>query len=527
MFSKHLLYLSDTQLTAYLWRRGELAAEAAFTADAAGRTGFGKWLEEAPAAPLFLLADVIEEDFRAETMPHVFGKDRQALLQRKLGQHFRTAPYRQATFQGRESAGRRDDRVLLTALNNDEIIKPWVEIMAQHRAPLAAIQSVPLLTRMLVKKLGLSEPHQLVVTRQASTGLRQSYFQGEHLKFSRLTLLAGDGELAEAGTLSRESGRTQQYLNSLRLLPRDQALQIHVIAPEAEIPPLQAACPDTAQQRFQFLTLEDAAAAVGINTRGALCPDLLFLHLMGKSRLRQSYATADDSRYHRLRLTRLALLGASGALAAAGLAAAGLQLAGAYGLHQQRDQAEREAQAVLRRYEAIAANFPPAPAKAETMKAAVELTERISQRAAKPGPLLAMVSRALADLPEIRIDRIEWRVSDRPDAAPDEQAPGAPSMAPPGAQGADPKDQPVLSLQGGIYQIAVIEGEIAPFTGYRNALASVNRLIAALQSNPGVRVQPVTLPLDVSPKAVLQGKSDGADNPTADFSVKMTVSPAP
>jgi hypothetical protein len=138
-----------------------------------------------------------------------------------------------------------------------------------------------------------------------------------------------------------------------------------------------------------------------------------------------------------------------------------------------------------------------------------------------------MVSSALADLPEVRIDRIDWRVSDRPDASPDGLSSGTPAVPQAGPQAAAPNSQPVLGLQSGIYQLAVIEGEIAPFTGYRNALASVNRLIAALQANPGVRVQPVTLPLDVSPKAVLQGKSDGADNPTADFSVKMTVSPAP
>ena len=518
MFAKRLLYVTDAQLAAYAWRAGRLSTPRPFRSDPDGRAAFAAYLEETPNDPVYILADVIEEDFRAETIPHVLGKDRGALIQRKLLQHFRNTPYRHATVQGRESGGRRDDRILFTALTNDETLKPWLDALAERKAPVVGIYSVPLLSGRLAQRLGLTGSHHLLVTRQALTGLRQSYFQQDQLKFSRLTLLAADESLTPAETIARESGRTQQYLNSLRLLPREESLTVNVIAAAADLPQLRQECRDTAQLRFRFVDLAEVAATLGVKSAAPdLYSELLFLHLLGHGAGPQPYATAAETRGNRLRLTRLTVASLSGLLAAGALTEAGLNLNRAMDYSLQSEQLARQADSLQVRYQTIKNGFPPLPAKAEDMKAAVELVDAISAQKDQPERLLALVSQAVADVPQIRIDRIDWRLSTQPPASTSQQDRAA--------QGDETKDLPVLGAKNhGLYQIALISGQVAPLQGYREALASVDRLVEALGKEPGIEASAVSLPLDVSSGARLEGKADGGDQ-AAGFVVRVVMKP--
>ena len=67
----------------------------------------------------------MKKNFRRETIPHVFGPDRLAIIQRRQDRLFRDTPYRHYDIQGREEDARRDDRILLTAITNAGIITPW------------------------------------------------------------------------------------------------------------------------------------------------------------------------------------------------------------------------------------------------------------------------------------------------------------------------------------------------------------------------------------------------------------------
>ncbi len=76
------------------------------------------------------------------------------LLDRKLNQMFRGTPFRHAVVLDRESAGRRDDRVLYTSITNPELLTPWLDLLDAARAPLVGIYSAPLLSARLLKPLG-------------------------------------------------------------------------------------------------------------------------------------------------------------------------------------------------------------------------------------------------------------------------------------------------------------------------------------------------------------------------------------
>jgi len=519
MFAKKFLYLSDNRLAAWQWQGGKLSHTSDFNLDPAGYASFDNHLAQAPGTPIHILIDVIEEDFRNESIPHILGKDRQALVERKLNQLFRGTTYRHASLQGRETAGRRDDKLLLTGLTNEELLKPWVERIAQRKLPLAGIHSLPLLSQVLAKKLKLLAPHQLLITRQ-STGLRQSYFQEGLLKFSRLTLLASDDMHSMQDTVHRECLRTQQYLNSLRLLPRDQPLDIALcgaryllqLQPEAMSAPLL---------RYQLFGLEDIFRRIGLKTPDSeLTSELLYLNLLGRFHPPQHYASPAQRWYDQLRLLRAAILGATAATIAVSSYISLMNFNQALDDHQQGDNIARETQGLQRQYQTVKSTFPPTPVPAEDMKNAVELVEAAARKDVMPDPLLGLISQALEAAPALRLNQIKWSVSDKPS---EEPAPTQPPVA-----GGNASTTPNITInRESPYQIAVLDGEIIPFSDYRSALESVNLFIEVLKKTPVLQVTPLVMPINTGSQASLKGSAGkkGPDNVT--FSVKLILAPTP
>lgn len=525
MFAKKILYLSDSGLNAWHWRGGKLSQEGEFHAEADVLENFAGYLAKSPNTPIHLLVDVIEEDFRNETIPHILGKDRQALIQRKLNQLFRTTTYRHAVTQGRESEGRRDDKLLLTGLTNEELLKPWVERIARSKLPLAGIYSLPLLSQILVKKLELTAPHQLLITRQAG-GLRQSYFQEGQLKFSRLTLLGSEDTEAIQAAVTRETSRTQQYLNSLRLLPRDQTLDIFLcgarhllqVHPETLNAPLL---------RYHLIDLNDAVGKIGLKIPldQQITNELLYLHLLGRFSPPQHYAIPEQLRHNRLRQVRTAILGATAATIAAVAYVAAMNFEEAFDAYNQSEKLARETRELQVQYLAIKNTFPPTPVTPEDMKSAVELVEAAFRQDVTPEALMTLLSRALENSPSITVNQIKWQVADTPDEA----APSPlPSAAIPPAQGSSGSAAPAMTL--GLkkpYQIVVLDGEITPFTDYRSALDSLDSFLAALKKNPALQVTPLSMPVNLGSLSSLKGSAGKKEHDEAAFSVKLVLTPTP
>ena len=189
IFNSRALYISADKLSVYHFVRGELGSSYLFDIDAMGRDNFKRYLAESPNIPVYILVDIIEEEFRKETIPHVFGSDREALIQRKQSRLFRDAAYFHTQSQGREEEGRRDDKLLFMAINNNEIISPWIEMLNEFKVPLKGILSIPLLLESYIKTIPDLSEHALFVTLQSISGLRQTFYHDKQLQISRLTKL--------------------------------------------------------------------------------------------------------------------------------------------------------------------------------------------------------------------------------------------------------------------------------------------------------------------------------------------------
>src|SRR3989339_344941 len=96
-----LLFLSADHLHAQIMERGKIITQHEFTDSSEGQENFAEFLKTAKH-PTYLLVDLIEEDFRQETVPHLFGRSRHALLERKFDQFYRGTPFQQATLLQRD-----------------------------------------------------------------------------------------------------------------------------------------------------------------------------------------------------------------------------------------------------------------------------------------------------------------------------------------------------------------------------------------------------------------------------------------
>jgi hypothetical protein len=545
VLSKHLLYLSGEQLCAYQWHGGRLTGGVCFNNDRAGVDDFMDYVDShghGANMPVYLLADLIEEDFQRVHVPHVGGLAGAKLMRRRLLQQYRETPFRHHEVQGREPLGRRDDIVLLSALTNPSAVQPWVEALEQLKMPLAGLYSTTLLSEAMVRKLAMRDEHLLLVTQQ-SAGWRQSYFQNGQLKFSRLTpAIDRDGNPVNIGT---ESGKTHQFLTSVRLMARGSVLETAVVAPAAAIPALETQCDEGAETAFRFVPLEQVTARLGLNTGddtvAALAERLtepLMLAFLARTRPPSHYTLGPLQRYFKLWRARLNLYVFSGALAAGCAVLAAINL---WQYNQDRaDTARLAAEAGMydQRYSAVMAAMPPRVTTTANMRAAVNVERMLVTQAPNPQQLMALLSHALEQAPQIRLLRLDWKVN--LPAAPAGAAGGLGGLGGAGVQSAAAgmaamaeagQAAPISSLLAGIPgrppQALLLEAEImTDEADYRNAVNTMNLFAQQLASHPRLTVEVDKPPLDTRSSVKLNGKAGlQAVETRAKFSLNLVWKP--
>ena len=512
----HFLYLTNTRLVSMATRGKRIVARREFAVSGAGAAEFERHLAGLAAVPTHLFTDLSEEDFRLDTIPHVGARDREAILARKLAQIFRNTPYRYAVMQGREAEGRRDDRVIYTAITNPEVLRPWVEVMERLKVPLAGIYSAAVFSAVMLEELDIAFPHTLLVTFTPGGAMRQTYFRDGEIKFSRLTPV----DLEEGQTLgmmiAEETTRTWQYLDSLRHFGPDDRLEVCVLVHPSERPAVQPELRDFAQIQYRVLDIEQASTKLGLKPPplGSTAEEVL-VHLFLMRRSASHFATSELRRYATLRRVRIALDQASAAIVVAALAWGGYNLWRVHGGADDDRRSEQRLAELNQAYDAIARSIPTFGVGGSTMRDVVAFYNG----SIRPFPAMAQfardVSAVLGRHPEIQLAQLSWLASDDPNAVPVLRPSALRTAAPvkaigKAAEGAPPPDaadNPNPAFAGGRYEIALLEGLVRSGPeGFRGAVERVERLAEALRREPGTRADVVESPLDVRSTHALQGR---------------------
>ena len=524
MTARRVFVVSGAGLAAYHRHGRKLLGPFPFEADERGCAEFARYLERFPDDVTHVVADLVEEEFREETVPHVVAWERRALLRTRAARAFPGARYLHAARLGREPGGRRDDRVRFSAITRPETLAPWLAPMEERGVPLAGIHSPAMLTATMLKAVGAVGEHALVVSLQSGGGLRQTCFRRGMLRFSRLAALPGPDAGGHESLVLAEIERTRRYLGSLRSGTSGDRLDVHVLSHGEPLEALRRelardAGGDNGDGRGRCDLVDLAAVARRLGMRrwdGEATADRLFVHLLASRPPPNHYATPDQTR--RLAMLRIALAlkaASAGVVAGACLFGAAVALEGAAASGHARALALHAA-LYERRHRAAQAALPPAPAAPDELERVVSVANALRRRQADPVDLLERLSDALTGFPRVRIEGLSWRTSGDPEA-------------PVGAQGADrtearPSGDRSRRDPRLLFQAARFSARIEPFDGdYRRAIDTVRRLADALAAYPDVEhVRILSLPLELGSEHSLIGAAE-ITGEAAEFEMRVTL----
>jgi len=403
-------------MAVYQWSGGELLEPLWFGADEDGLTEFALYLAHAPHDPVYLLVDVVEEEFREESIPHVMGNDRRSLIRTRLNRLFRDPTYSYAVVQGRDTDGRRDDRVLFTALIRPDLLSPWIGQIAKHKIPLAGVYSLPIVSETLIKQMPVDSDHALLVTLQSTGGLRQTFFYNRRVKLSRLAIMPPGETPGHASYVLGEIEKIRRYLNSLRQLPHESPLDVYVIGTRDLLADITRQSPDSLTTRHHLFELDEVAEMVGMKgPYGSDSSDRIFAHLLAKKRLPNQYAPPSQTRHNIMYRTRIGLLAASAVLVVVSLFISGTNVV--EGVIAVGDSASARQQTAFynERYEIARQRMPKIPAEPQDIKAAVEMAQKLRAYKTTPRAMVVTLSAGLADFPQLKLESIDWLTSTDPD----------------------------------------------------------------------------------------------------------------
>ncbi len=504
------LFLTNSQLIAFYVEKGQLLEHARFALDDEGAAAFAGFLDVWKEVVFSLLVDVVEEDFQLESIPHLGRSDRNALLARRLDQNYRTTPYRRAFVQAFAKSGEQD-KVLMSALTLADPIDAIVNVLLAKKMVLQGIYSVALLAGEMLYRSGLGLKHYLLVSFTPGGGMRQSYLAADGLKFSRVSSLPDGTNLQDAERLAEvivvEALRARQYLSTLRLLGREDKLQLAVLAPSSCQPAISqrlASSGEAAQFVLSDVPLDLLAHKLHLPQADSLLHILcswLELHPPANHYGQGRHLIHATWRKRGIWLRWASLAGLFFGLVWSGLAVLEAREIQA-SIHQslkktgQIDGRLRHFNLLLKQSQA---SDPAA------MKGAVELYTKEFLTWPDMESHAQQVSRVLLDFPELVLDELRWQSGRAPiDLATQAEAVDASA----------PAAMPVV-LQ--------LKGRVEPFDlQYRQALASVERLNTRLAGLPGVKVQPMTLPLNTSSNSGVEAKSLLQDKNRVDFVLRLS-----
>ncbi|MBL0207204.1 MAG: hypothetical protein IPP84_04260 [Propionivibrio sp.] len=508
MKTNRLLYLSTQQMVAYRWHSGEMVCEGLFAATEDGHQDFAAYLKQNPKSFFSILANVSEEGFHIETIPFLQGADRRAIIGRKLGQLFFNAELTTSLSLGYEKTKRKDERIMLAALTNNDFFAPWLKAIAHTGTALSGIYTLPFLAPTLLRRLKLPKEKCLLLTVQDQT-IRQSYLENGELHFSRLSPLQNSSIGGIAQAFSAEALKLQQYLTSQRLIGRNQPIQVHILAHTGAKKAIQNSCVNTATIQYNIIDIESCVKATGLKAPppDSHCEQLL-LNLLITAPPRIQFA--NDDLLHNYHIGKIrSMFHGLGTIALLGCLLFSAQLLfDAYTIAQESESLHNEAGLARQRYNSIVSTFPPIPTNNDTLRRIIDRYVELEKKSSSPETLYYEISRALQLAPEIELDSIDWEVGSR-------EASANPSTGQTSTGNSMPRDSETVIVRGTL--------KFGSSANARQILEAFNRLVEALRSNPKLQVNALQQPFDIeSGKSLKGGDTTVEDAKPRTFSLQVT-----
>lgn len=505
---KRILFCSGYRMIAYDWSHGRFSQAITFEPDTEGYHDFELYLRRSLHEPVSLLIDLIEEEFTVDTAPFVRGRDRKAVLDRKLQRYFRTSDFRLVEIQGREKFGRKDLKILIAGLANMAILKKWLAIIETCRTPLKSILSIPLIGEKLLAPLKLKNRRILMISQQAPSTLRLSFYDNGHIKASRLAHRTQPDNHNDEIQISRDIINTMHYLRSQRLLKRSETLDVFVISDLVDEQKLQETLTADGQINCHFLSINKLKRTIGI--RGELptyFSDGIFAHIalqgMGTA---NHYAPRRMRHYYRYHLARNTLRAAAVLMLITSLALGVHNLLKSQLLQKYARTVKIEKNRYLAQYQDQLNQFDQFSTSPDLVKSAVGVLAHLEAEA-EVTPLLLMghLATSINNHPNILINKLHWQKSTDPK-----------QKFQPGSGVVRSATKKIHTADTTHYQLAEITGQVKHMdNNYRVAVELFNTFISDLKNSAAFHDIIVTkTPFDISPETDISGGSSTSSGRT-------------
>lgn len=200
---------------------------------------FDKLMQQDPDAPIYLLVDMMDQNYVQQTLPPVSALSVDNLIRKRLDRDFAADDIKGAIRLGRDKQGRKDWYFMLIALANTPQLQAWLKLVIERPNRFAGIYLAPVESFCLLDKLSkhicaeesrTAAPWQLLVLHSKVGGFRQVVFKNGKILFTRLTQPIGElvPEVV-AGNIEQEAINTIEYLKRLSYSEQD-GLDAYVVA---------------------------------------------------------------------------------------------------------------------------------------------------------------------------------------------------------------------------------------------------------------------------------------------------------
>lgn len=466
-----------------------------------------------PDIPFSIIVDYFDEDFRQNTITHVRGTDRKAILERKSKSYYRSTPFRYSRVTGREESGRRDDRAVFSALTQADVVNVWVDAILNNRGQIISITSAPYLSECWIDtfvKQGIeAKSNFLLLSYDWFSGLRTTFLKNGVVIFSRQTQ-RDIHDLSELVSLVKDQAvQTRRYLESTKLISYDDHLTCVLFHTQPEFIDLSAELsPKTKLQGFYDGPVGNIEGGRSVFL-SQFIPSTIHRFKLDVSRYNR-YASQDTTRYYWIARIRKSLYISSACIVVIGFLASLQPAFYAFKNYDLAQQLEMKIGPLTVEYEMLRKDFPETPIGSSIMEALVETNSRLSSSSLVGLKMVERLSHVLSNRPDVALRSIGWQLQTQhsADASTQEDNPNGSAVL-----------DAIIDDQFSFF--LTVDAEVVNPANLLNANEKLLSFIDDLSQDAGLEATVNEFPVDVDPDTTVSVELDGREL-TSVFSLTIT-----
>ena len=489
-----IFQFTDKTLTVYRWSNGALHTDSAYYIhNPEDLELFTKNIQDWNGIVGYILMNLSSEEYHEEQLPHILGKDRKLMLERKLSKLFPDSDYTHYNFLKRQKTGRKDDIFLLSGINDTAAIEPYIDIINGHQIEISGVYSTPLIINDVIKPLKHASQVLVIATGKPADNrlpFRQTFLNGRLIHFNRLTSITTSNDHDDlAIKFNREIQRTWQYLNNRREVTPGVDLEVILIVPDNVESALKSQ-PPVPHCQYLFVKLEELIKLHQAENKIQQPHFASFTaFLLGKSAHKKPHYTPKKLAFVRLhQQIKRYLLAASILLAITTLGITGNNLLKSHSMGKTNLQMNQNLSDNSTNIETLQSWFGARQTSPEKMETVVTTARKLTETNPLPQPIFEIISRGYENFNDLSLNTLEWK-----------KVSASEKNNPDGFDSEEMDNSGVANSENTV--LIRLEGEVLNFQGnYRQAIERIQTFADELKNQASIElVNILKLPLDINP----------------------------